>query len=180
MAGTALIGLAGAGLAWYLMEQYRQHQLPPLHPVRQVDLQRFQGTWNLIACTAGPGRQADEQDVQIEYRLDGGHVHVTRRGTPSHGQAQTVRTATAQPRPDSGNARLVVLGSWPLHTEYWVLELHGQYAWALIGTPDRRRAWILSRTPSLPAPVLDYLMEQLQWLGYAPQEMVQIAHTAAA
>jgi apolipoprotein D and lipocalin family protein len=49
---------------------------------------------------------------------------------------------------------------------YWILALDPDYQWALVGEPSRRYAWILSRTPSLDAAVLEETLARAAALGF--------------
>jgi apolipoprotein D and lipocalin family protein len=33
--------------------------------------------------------------------------------------------------------------------DYWVVGLADDYSWAVVGSPDRKYLWVLSRTPNL-------------------------------
>jgi len=50
---------------------------------------------------------------------------------------------------------------------YWIIALDQEnYHWAMVGTPDRRFLWILSRQPCLDAQVYACLKQQACRLGF--------------
>ena len=76
----------------------------------------------------------------------------------------------------SSNSRLKVSFFWPFQADYWVLGLDPQYRWAVVGNPNRKYLWVLSRTPQLPADLLDAALASasaqgfdLNQLHYTPQ-----------
>ncbi len=46
-------------------------------------------------------------------------------------------------------AKLKVTFFWPFYGDYWIIKLSENYDYAVVGTPDRRYLWILSRTPQI-------------------------------
>ena len=67
---------------------------------------------------------------------------------------------------DNSNSKLKITFFWPFKGDYWILALDPDYSWALVGTPNLRNLWILSRSPNLDAAVLDKLIEQARRLGF--------------
>ena len=82
--------------------------------------------------------------------------------------------------PGSGNARLRVrFGGMAAFVpvsragNYWIIALDEEgYQWAMVGTPDRRFLWILSRQPSLDPATLATLKQQACRLGFAVENLV--------
>lgn len=86
--------------------------------------------------------------MKAEYQLKGNEVAVTNTCvkadgsmTVAHGKAKVVDAAT--------NAKLKVTFFWPFYGDYWILGLDPEYRWAVVGTPNRKYLWVLSRTKSL-------------------------------
>jgi len=61
---------------------------------------------------------------------------------------------------------------------YWILDLDAEYRTALVGTPDRRYLWILSRTPQLEEPVYRRLVELSRGFGYRTDDLVHDRRSA--
>ena len=78
------------------------------------------------------------------------------------------------------NARLtVVFDNWFVHLfgssregNYWILDLDPEYRTAMVGTPDRRFLWILSRTPQMDEVIYRRLVERAQQLGYPVSDLI--------
>ena len=79
------------------------------------------------------------------------------------------------------NARLmVVFDNWfarlfgsSREGNYWILDLDLEYRTAMVGTPDRRYLWILSRTPQLEDSTYQRLVERARQLGYPVSDLIQ-------
>jgi apolipoprotein D and lipocalin family protein len=126
---------------------------PPVASVAAVDLARYLGKWYEIASFPLFFQSVCRGDTSAEYALrDDGDISVTNRCRSGNGFSQIVgRAWTVE---DSGNARLKVQFFWPFRGDYWVIGLDPDYRWAVVGNPNRRYLWILSRTPALPAEAL--------------------------
>ena len=128
---------------------------PAVKTVPKVDVDRYLGRWYELARFPNVFQRQCEGDVRATYarrsdgRLDVTNECRTRDGmTTATGVARIVDTAT--------NAKLKVrfapaaLSFLPfVWGDYWILGLQDDYRWAVVGTPDRKYLWILSRTPVL-------------------------------
>jgi apolipoprotein D and lipocalin family protein len=137
-----------------------------------VDLERYAGKWYEIARL--PNRfQSDCAGATAEYGLrDDGKVSVVNTCYQEDGTLRSVQ-GTARPI-DETNARLVVrfdgiffkLFSWLIKPNYWVLELDSDYQYAVVGTPDRKYLWVLSRTPRMDEATYRRLLENAAGQGF--------------
>ena len=84
------------------------------------------------------------------------------------------------------NARLtVVFDNWIARLfgsardgNYWILDLDQEYRTAIVGTPDRRYRWILSRTPQMDEATYRRLAERAQQLGYPVADLIKARRPA--
>lgn len=75
--------------------------------------------------------------------------------------------------PGSGNAKLRVTFFWPFYGDYWVLALNDDYSDVLVGSPDRKYAWILARDPHPPQARVETLMQRAEALGFESAAFVR-------
>jgi apolipoprotein D and lipocalin family protein len=57
--------------------------------------------------------------------------------------------------------------------DYWIIELAPDYSYSVVGTPDRKYLWILSRTPQMDAATYDQLLGQLAAKGFDVARLVK-------
>ncbi len=159
----------------------------PLPTVASVDLTRYAGTWYEIArlpmwfqrhCIASQAtytiRQAGTVAVHNECVTDSGTVD------QADGVATVVDSAT--------NARLMVtfdnffarLVGPSREGNYWIFDLDQDYRTALVGTPDRRYLWILSRTQILDESTYQQLVMKAQQLGFPVSDLIKSKHVPAS
>ncbi len=154
----ALLGFAGC-------TSHRQEQGPD-HAVSSVDLQRYMGKWYEIASF--PNRfQRDCFCSTAEYALRGGWVEVRnscRKGSTTG--AEDVAVGKAYSVPGSGDSKLKVQFQWPFKGDYWIIALDEDYRYAMVGHPERKYLWILSRTKRLDGAAFERLKEIARSKGY--------------
>lgn len=151
----------------------------PPPTVNQVELERYMGTWYEIARLPA-FYQDDSEAAMAEYSLtDDGSVRLVNTAIRPDGTTKSVE-GTATPVFGSGNARLKVrinafianLIPIPEHGNYWILRLDKEYQHALVGTPDRKFLWILSRSKSMQEPVFNSYVSHAEKLGYPVAELI--------
>ncbi len=152
----------------------------PLQTVASVDLVRYAGTWYEIARLPMLfQRYCIDSKAIYSVRPDGKiGVHnecVTDSGKldQADGIATIVDTTT--------NAKLAVtfdnffarLVGPSREGNYWIIDLDPDYQTALVGTPDRRYLWILSRTAHLDEVTYQRLVAKAQQLGFPVADLIQ-------
>jgi len=139
----------------------------PIPTAPNVDLTRYQGTWYEIARLPLSWENKCVANVTATYTLrPDGKVTVLNQCRKKDG-TETASSGTAEvATKDNSNSKLKITFFWPFKGDYWILALDPDYSWALVGTPNLRNLWILSRSPNLDAPVLDKLIEQARRLGF--------------
>jgi apolipoprotein D and lipocalin family protein len=140
----------------------------PLKTVAKVDLSRYLGVWHEIARY--PNRfQSDCNGSSAVYSLrpDGDILVTNRCRDKETGQAKE-STGHAWVVDKESNARLKVSFFWPFRGDYWIIDLGSNYEYAVVGTPNRKYLWILSRTPVLGEAVYIGILKRIEQQGFNP------------
>ncbi|HEU4665538.1 MAG TPA: lipocalin family protein [Dokdonella sp.] len=154
--------------------------------VPSLELHRYLGTWYEIARLPERHEPADYTDIAATYTLnDDGTVRVDNRALNGEGEPEQV-IGEASVVDGSGNAKLEVSFmpdglKWIPFTkgDYWVLRVDDDYRTALVGTPNRKYLWLLSRTPTIePATRRSFLDTAVQE-GYDLGELITTPHRGA-
>lgn len=151
------------GLASRSFARREIEPLPPVISAEHVDLERFYGTWYEIVSLPASGSERGAQEAaatcvtSFAPILGRRCLAVTRQSRLPDGRVRT-RRGEVYVVEGSGNARLrmslmprflrCLPGVW---RDYWILMTDDTYQTALVGTPDRRNLWLLSRTLALSA-----------------------------
>lgn len=59
--------------------------------------------------------------------------------------------------------------------DYWVIEVDADYQWAVIGSPERKHLWILSRRPAMDRALFQTLKEHSRQRGYEVDQLIMTA-----
>jgi apolipoprotein D and lipocalin family protein len=140
----------------------------------QVDLQRFMGSWHVIAnipyfFERNKVATRDEYRLREDGRIDNDFVF--RRGFDRPEQ-RWEGISTVQP--GSGGARWSVQFVWPFSTGLEVIDVDPDYQWALLATPDRKLAWLMARSPDMDAARYAELTERVRRHGVDPAALQRV------
>lgn len=77
---------------------------------------------------------------------------------------------------DDSGARLRVSFFWPFSAPYWIIALDDDYQYAMVGLPNRRYLWILSRTPEMKPETFKKLKEIARKQGFEVDRLILTPH----
>ena len=144
-----------------------------------VDLRRYAGRWYEIGRTPLKSERRCAGNVSADYapldaataEAEGGDLAVTNRCLEADGRVASVQGVARIVGGDSAKLQVSFAPPWLrwlpwAWADYWILDVDPHYRCALVGTPDRRHLWMLSRAPSLSSAGMQRLLEQAQAQGY--------------
>ena len=155
-------------------------QREPLTTVPLVDLSRYSGTWYEIARLPMWFQRHCVDSKAIYTNRPEGTLGVHNECETDTGELDQV-DGVATVVDHKTNARLTVVfdnffarlfGS-SRQGNYWILDLDPDYRVAVVGTPDRRYLWILSRTPRLDEPTYELLVAKALGLGFPVRDLIR-------
>jgi apolipoprotein D and lipocalin family protein len=124
--------------------------LPSVQTVDYVDLTRYVGKWYQIAFFPTRFQGSCTIDTTATYGImDDGRVSVFNECKKPSGKTKSISGSAKIVDRDS-NAKLKVKFFWFAPAgDYWIIDLGSNYEYAVVGSPDRKYLWILSRTPQI-------------------------------
>ena len=165
------------------MFAYAQDQsTKELTVVPSVDLNKYSGMWYEIARLPNRFQKQCIGDVTATYFIqDDGTIKVINRCRNEKGKIEEAEGQAKRVSDDSSNAKLKVrfapkfLSFLPfVWGNYWIIDLDADYRYAVVGEPDRKYLWILSRTPVLAEDTLQSILDRIKAKGY---DLVQLIRT---
>lgn len=148
----------------------------PLPSASRVDLDQFLGRWYVIASMPSAFDSGAHNSLQVIRREDRGfHITYQFNVDAPDGELRAYGSSANVTNPGI-NTEWKVRVTWPFNTIYQIIEVADDYSYALIGHPDRSNAWILSRTPSIDAPIYSDMVMRLQGLGYNIGRLRTVQH----
>jgi len=155
----------------FLLSLSLQGMEPPA-VVPKVDLVRYMGTWYEIAKYPNRFQQGCLCTTATYTLKPNGKVAVVNRCRAAEGKKREAK-GWAKVVDPSTNAKLKVTFFWPFFGDYWILDLDADYTRVLVGSPDRRFLWILSRTPRLEEAEYEALTRRAATLGFDPAKLTR-------
>jgi apolipoprotein D and lipocalin family protein len=141
------------------------HAQPPT-TVASVDLARYAGTWYEIASKPMIFQRGCEGTTAVYTAQPNGTFSVENTCRKKDGTTAKA-VGRAKVVPGTGNAKLKVNFFGPFWGDYWVLAVDEKnYRYALIGGPDRRYLWVLSRTRTMDQETFSQLTGLAKSQGY--------------
>lgn len=148
-----------------------------LQTVQYVDLQKYVGKWYEISsfpqrfqkgchCTTAEYSLSDKGYVVVENKCNKGSVN---------GKLSSIK-GKAFVEPHSGNAKLKVQFFWPFKGKYWIIDLDKDYRYAVVGHPNRKYLWILSRTPQLDPAIYQEILSRVKSKGFDVSNLQRTVH----
>ena len=146
-----------------------------LSTVKELDLERYMGTWYEIArFDHSFERGLVGVTATYELRSDG-KITVINAGYKNslEGKYKTAKGKAKQPNPNEPG-KLKVAFFMFFSADYFILELDEEYQWVLICSSSDKYLWILSRTPSLEQETLDEILEKAKVRGYETDKLIWV------
>ena len=149
----------------------------PVKTVQKVDLNKYAGKWYEIARIPNKFQKSCVSNVTATYTLrDDGKINVLNKCIEEDGSVNEAE-GLAQVVDGKTNSKLEVsfVSIFGIHLfwgDYWIIGLDKNYDYAVIGHPDRKYGWILSRTPRLSEEKLGEAFQILKDNGYNPKDFV--------
>lgn len=148
---------------------YRQLSGPL--PVAQIDQQRYLGLWHEQARLPNSFENGCQR-ATAEYGLrEDGLISVVNTCFDAEGERRTaVGRARQVGAPGEGKLKVSFFG--PFWADYWVLDRGENYEWSIVGEPEGRYLWVLTREERITPERRAAFEQRITELGYRPAELV--------
>lgn len=140
--------------------------------VPQLDISRYAGQWHEIARLPNYFQRDCASDVTAQYILrDDGLLGVRNACRDHDGEIQAYEGIARRIAGHPGRLQVRFAPEWLdwvpfVWADYWVIDLDPDYQWAVVGGPDRKYLWILSRMPSMQRALLERIKARAVAAGY--------------
>lgn len=134
---------------------------------KKVDLERFMGDWHVIAHIPIFLEKEAYNAVESYELADDGTIPTTFKFNKGgfDGPLKTMRPKGFVHNKET-NAEWKMQFLWPFKADYLITYLSDDYKTTIIGVPNRKYAWIMARTKTLPDAEYAALVEELKRQGH--------------
>ncbi len=144
-----------------------------------VDLKRYQGTWyELARLPMFFQRNCVQSEAHYGVKPDG-TVDVLNRCKTADGTWEEAHGTATQQVAGETDKLWVVFDNWfskiaPGLTkgDYWIIDLDSGYNQVIVGTPDRKFLWLMSRTPDVSESVKEQMVSRAQQQGFDTSRLI--------
>ena len=137
--------------------------------VKGFDIDRYLGTWHEIARLPVFYQNGCKNSKAIYKRIGAGKFSIN--NTCQKGDRLIeIRGTSTQAKP--GHFKSEFKKFLTFRAEYLVHWVDPNYRTAVVGTPNGKRVWILSRTSRLSPPLRAEALKQLKKFGYANEKLI--------
>jgi apolipoprotein D and lipocalin family protein len=147
-----------------------------LEVVAHVDLEKYLGKWYEFAHLPASFQEGCTETTATYSLLPNGKVLVLneciKKGKPKKAKG------TAKVADKNTGAKLKVTFFWPFYADYWIIKLGDNYEYAVVGTPNRKYLWILSRTPQMREMLFLELLELAKSQGFIMDKLIRTRQTS--
>ncbi len=146
-----------------------------LEVVSKVELEKYLGKWYEIAHLPAKFQEGCNETTATYTLLANGAISVLNECTKNgkvklaRGKAKLVDKIT--------NAKLKVTFFWPFYGDYWIIKLGDNYEYSVVGTPNRRYLWILSRTSKMDGELFSQLIEFVKAKGFDVVSLIKTSQS---
>ena len=135
-----------------------------LQTVQKVDVKKYMGKWYEIASFPQRFQKGCSCTV-ADYSLnENGTVKVDNSCTAFGEKKQSIGIAKVVDK--ETNAKLKVSFFRPFWGKYWIIDLADDYSYAVVGHPNRKYLWILSRKPEMDSATYNAIVERVKTKGF--------------
>jgi len=171
---VALFAAAALAATWFAVGRRASPGAVALSSSANVDLQRYMGTWYVIANIPYFAENGNVAARDI-YRLDGdGNVATTYVYRKAFDAAEKSLGSLGVVQPGTGGNFWIVRLFWLVRADYLILEVAPDYSWALVGQPSRKLGWMLARDAAMDDAAYATLLAKFAGHGYAAERFRRV------
>jgi apolipoprotein D and lipocalin family protein len=148
---------------------------PEMKTVDSVDIDRFMGSWYVIANIPTFLEKGAYNAVEKYSLNDDGSIatNFTYRKGSFDGKLKEYNPKGFVLDTET-NARWGMRFIWPIKADYRIVYLDDDYSQTVIGRQDRDYVWIMARTPTISDSDYDELVTFVESLGYDISKLVRV------
>lgn len=147
-----------------------------LEVVPHVELEKYLGKWYEIAHLPAKFEEGCNETTAIYTLLKDGNISVLNQSI-KNGKIKQAKGKTKVVDKNS-NAKLKVTFFWPFYGDYWIIKLGNDYDYSVVGTPNLKYLWILSRTPQIDDELYSQLIEYAKSKGFEVNKLIKTLQKA--
>lgn len=142
----------------------------PNKPVDKLDIHRFAGKWySLYSIPTMFDKDCRETTAIYNLNSDGYYNVLTEAKKAGDNE---IHTYNSKLFPSNNGGELKAQFLWPFKVDYWVIDIANDYSYMVVGNPDHKFLFIMSRKPTMEKKLHDDLVEKCKQMGYPVDKLI--------
>ena len=138
----------------------------PNATVEKVDLNQYAGTWySLYSIPSTYDKGSRETTGKYTWNKNGYYDVITSYKKPGSEEMHAVTSKVYQV-PGTNNAQMKAQFLWPFKIDYWVIELASDYSYVVVGHPEHKFLFLMSRKKSIDKKLYTDIVARCEARGY--------------
>jgi len=137
-------------------------------PIEKLDIHRFAGKWySLYSIPTMFDKGSRETTATYTLNSDGYYNVLTEAKKDGDNDIHTYNSKLYPGKNGELKAQFV----WPFKVDYWVIDIADDYSYMVVGHPDHKFLFIMSRKPTMDKKLHDELVEKCKEMGYPVEKL---------
>lgn len=152
----------------------------PNKPVDKVDLKRFAGKWySLYSIPTAFDKGSRETTTTYTWNAGKSYYDVlTVCKKDGDNDIHDYKSKLFQVD-GTNNAEMKAQFLWPFKVDYWVIDLADDYSYVVVGHPEHKFLFIMSRKPGIDKKTYDMLVAKCKAMGYPVEKLTSQKHSGS-
>jgi apolipoprotein D and lipocalin family protein len=148
----------------------------PNKAVDKVDLSRYAGKWySLYSIPTMFDKGTRETTTTYTLNKDGYYNVLTTAKKKDDAELQVYKSKLF-PIAEQHNAEMKAQFVWPFKVDYWVIDVAPDYSYVVVGHPDHKFLFIMSRKPTVDKKLYEGLVAKCKAMGYPVEKLTSQYH----
>lgn len=148
-------------------------------PVTKLDLKKYSGTWySLYSIPTIFDKGSRETTTKYSLNKAGYYDVLTTYKKPGDEKVYS-RNSKIFPSENGDGGELKAQFIWPIKVDYWIIELAEDYSYVVVGHPDHKFLFIMSRNRTMPKKTHDEIIARCKSKGYEVEKLTSQLHEKA-
>ena len=145
-------------------------------PVAKIDLKKYSGTWySLYSIPTIFDKGSRETTTKYTLNNEGYYNVLTTYKKPNDEKIYS-RNSKMFPSEDGDSGELQAQFVWPIKVDYWIIELAEDYSYVVVGHPDHKFLFIMSRNKSISRKSYEEIVAHCKLKGYDVSKLTSQHH----
>lgn len=145
-------------------------------PVAKIELKKYAGTWySLYSIPTLFDKGSRETTTRYTLNNEGYYDVLTTYKKPGDETIYS-RKSKMFPAEKEQNGELKAQFIWPIKVDYWIIELADDYSYVVVGHPEHKFLFIMSRSREMAKNVYEEIVARCKLKGYEVNKLTSQLH----